>query len=126
MNQTFGKEYKLKSTKQIDILFKSGTWETKLPLKIVYLKQANKKNSSFNCGFSVPKKFFKKAVHRNYLKRILREIVRKHKIELQSTFNEPVSFMLVYSSKEILNYTKIENLFKSILKLIKTKHTIDE
>lgn len=122
MNQTFGKEYKLKSTKQIDFLFKIGSWEIKHPLKIVYMKQIFEDNSSFKCGFSVPKRFFKKAVERNYLKRLMREVVRKHKIEIQNTFNEPVVFMLVYSSKEILSYSKIEELFKTILKSIKLKH----
>ncbi len=126
MNQTFGRVYKLKSTKQIDSLFKTGTWEIKYPLKIVYLKQTNEDNSSFKCGFSVPKRFFKKAVERNYLKRLMREIVRKHKTEIQEAFSEPVIFMLVYSSKEISNYLKIEYLLKTLLKSIKLKHSIHE
>ena len=52
---------------------------------------------------SVPKKFFKRAVKRNLLKRRLREAYRTRKAVL----TRPVDLMLVYSSAEIADSAAI-------------------
>jgi len=54
---------------------------------------------------SVSKKFFKRAVKRNLLKRRIRESYRKQKHHLKVTGGTDVLFM--YSTKEIMSYEEI-------------------
>jgi ribonuclease P protein component len=77
-------------------------------------------------GVSVSKKYFKKAVDRNYFKRVLRETYRLNKHLLIDNLDQPYSFMLFYQSKDRLSYeeinTKTIQLFeKFILQLKKAE-----
>ncbi len=67
---------------------------------------------------SVPKKNFKRAVKRNLLKRRIRESYRKNKILLQLPQDTTVNFMLVYVSKDLLEYSYIERKLKEVLEKI--------
>lgn len=62
---------------------------------------------------SVPKKFFKRAVKRNLLKRRIRESYRKQKHNL--TVEGGLDVLFTYSTKEILNY---EEIYASIGQII--------
>ena len=64
---------------------------------------------------SVPKKNFKRAVHRNLLKRRVRESYRKNKEITIQNGNRSVNMMFVYISKDILEYSYIESRVKDIL-----------
>ena len=54
------------------------------------------------------KKYFKKAVDRNYFKRVLRETYRLNKHLLIDHLEKPYAFMFFYQSKERLSYQEIE------------------
>lgn len=68
---------------------------------------------------SVPKKNFKRAVKRNLFKRRIRESFRKNKSILGDGTGCDILF--IYTTKEILEYTFVENSVKKILSEIASK-----
>jgi len=104
---TYPKSEKLKSKTTIDLMFREGKSVSKYPLRLVYSKSTFGENPEFKMGVSVSKKYFKKAVDRNYFKRVLRETYRLNKQLLRENLQEPYSFMLLYQTKDRLSYEEI-------------------
>lgn len=115
MDQSFGKEEKLKSKKLIDILFQEGKSLKAYPLKLVYLPITNPEITSFKTGVSVPKKLVKTAVGRNRIKRLMREAFRKNKYLVINNSSQAYALMFIYISREELS---MEHLNKAMLKLL--------
>lgn len=69
---------------------------------------------------SVSKKFFKRAVKRNLLKRRIRESWRrqKHMLNLEGNFD----ILLIYSVKEILPYEEIYSSIGQVIENLNAKH----
>ena len=69
---------------------------------------------------SVSKKFFKRAVKRNLLKRRIRESWRKqkHLLELEGNFD----ILLIYSVKEILSYEEIYSSIGQVIDALNAKY----
>lgn len=107
MNQTYPKHEKLKKKKYIDLLFSEGRTVTKYPLRLVYVPVKDL-DVPLQMGVSVSKKYFKKAVDRNYFKRVLRECYRLNKDLLLNNLPEPYVMMFFYQTKERLSYQEIE------------------
>ena len=116
MNFTYPKSEKLKSKKTIDLLFSKGKSVSKYPLRLVYIEcdfdTAKSKESEtkqkIKMGVSVSKKYFKRAVDRNYFKRLLREAYRLNKHLLIDHLEKPYAFMFFYQSNDRLSYQEIE------------------
>jgi len=102
----------LKGDINIEVLFDSGKRVSSSFLNCVYL--LNKEDSRF--VVSVPKKNFSLAVNRNKLKRVLREIIRKHSKEIMSFGGG--WFMFIYSSENVISFLEIEKDFNLIIKKI--------
>lgn len=123
MNFTYPKNEKLKSKITIGLLFSEGKSVSKYPLRLVYysgaLDNPEVQGQKIKMGVSVSKKHFKKAVDRNYFKRILRETYRLNKHLLVDDLDQPYAFMLFYQSKDRLSYeeinTKTIQLFEKFL-----------
>ena len=125
MNFTYPKSEKLKSKNTIDLLFSEGKSVSKYPLRLVYVETRFKENLPIKMGVSVSKKHFKKAVDRNYFKRVLRETYRLNKHLLLDNMEKPFAFMLLYQSKDRLPYEEINTitiqLFEKFLTAVKDK-----
>lgn len=123
MNFTYPKNEKLKSKITIGLLFSEGKSVSKYPLRLVYysgsLENSETSGQKIKMGVSVSKKHFKKAVDRNYFKRVLRETYRLNKHLLLDNLDKPYAFMLFYQSKDRLSYeeinTKTIQLFEKFL-----------
>lgn len=119
MNFTYPKNEKLKSKTTIGLLFSEGKSVSKYPLRLVYHAGALGDNEKMKIGVSVSKKYFKKAVDRNYFKRVLRETYRLNKHLLKDNLDQPYAFMLFYQTKDRLSYeeinTKTIQLFEKFL-----------
>jgi ribonuclease P protein component len=107
MNFTYPKNQKLKSKITIGLLFTDGKSVSKYPLRLVYHSGALSDGQKIKMGVSVSKKNFKKAVDRNYFKRILRETYRLNKHILNNNLEKPFAFMLFYQTKDRLSYDEI-------------------
>ena len=108
MQFTYPKHEKLKSKTTIDLLFTEGKSVSKYPLRLVYVENSELNTELIKMGVSVSKKYFKKAVDRNYFKRVLRETYRLNKHLLIDKLEKPHAFMFFYQSKERLSYQEIE------------------
>lgn len=122
MNTTYPKHEKLKSKNTIDSLFTEGKSVSKYPLRLVYVPLNDIDKSSIKMGVSVSKKYFKKAVDRNYFKRVLRETYRLNKTVLLQNTNQKFAFMFFYQTKDRLSYQEINEktiaLFEKFTKSI--------
>ena len=118
MNFTYPKSEKLKSKITIDSLFSKGKSVSKYPLRLVYVESdfGIKENScqKIKMGVSVSKKYFKRAVDRNYFKRVLRETYRLNKHLLIENLEKPYAFMFFYQTKDRLTYQEIETKTKQL------------
>ncbi|WP_418264414.1 ribonuclease P protein component [Flavobacterium faecale] len=123
MNFNYPKEEKLKSKIKIGLLFSEGKSVSKYPLRLVYYAGAVGDDSRTQIGVSVSKRNFKKAVDRNYFKRVLRETYRLNKHLLLDNLDQTYSFMLFYQTKERLTFEEINaktiQLFEKFLLQIK-------
>ena len=112
MNFTYPKSEKLKSKITIDALFSKGKSVSKYPLRLVYVESnfgiAEGSDQKLKMGVSVSKKYFKRAVDRNYFKRVLRETYRLNKHLLIDNLDKPYAFMFFYQTKDRLSYQEIE------------------
>ncbi len=132
----FPKTERLKSTQQIDLLFREGKSFFAPPVKCYYrlLKPETpalseillKKGSvaSVKAGVSVSKRNFKKATDRNRIKRLMREAYRLHKahlFELVHNREEQLEIFLVYTDKSMPAFSLLEEKIKySLRRLIRT------
>jgi ribonuclease P protein component len=109
MNFTYPKNEKLKSKITIGLLFTEGKSVSKYPLRLVYKAGSLNESEKIKMGVSVSKKNFKKAVDRNYFKRVLRETYRLNKHLLIDNLDQPYSFMFFYQTKDRLTYEEINS-----------------
>lgn len=107
MRNTYPKHEKLKSKTTIGLLFSEGKSVSKYPLRLVFAPISDDDETHIKFGVSVSKKYFKKAVDRNYFKRVLRETYRLNKALLLDNMEQPYAFMFFYQSKERLSYDEI-------------------
>lgn len=104
---TLGKEERLKSRKIIEQLFKEGKLFTTFPFRIIWKYQAEPNSYPLQAGFTVSTKYFKKAVDRNRIRRLMKEGYRLQKYPLQTTLdnvNRQLVIFIIYVGKEIPEY----------------------
>lgn len=115
---SYPQQEKLKNKTDIALLFEQGKWFSYKELCIISLKKENLENPKV--GVSVSKRFFKKAVDRNRVKRLLREVYRLNKGLYKETFGEQSLAMLFYRSPKLpQHYQDIEALFFQLCNEIK-------
>jgi ribonuclease P protein component len=120
MDYSFSKSYILSKQIDIDELFSKGKRIRNQAFTMLYQK-VPLTVSPFQVLISVPKRKIKKAVDRNYLKRCMREVVRKNKELLicqENVAEKSVHFAIIYNVDSKLDYSNIEkhllDLFKKI------------
>ena len=106
----FPKKEKLKSRKQIEKLFSEGRRFSNFPLRVLWLVSPGEKEPGLQVGVTVSSRYFKKAVDRNRIKRLLRESIRLQKHSLQHTVTREgkcLQLFLIYNSNEMPEYTDV-------------------
>ncbi len=118
MDQSFGKAYKLCSKKAIDSLFEEKKSVKNYPFVLTYAFQELATEKTFQVVISAPKKIFRKAHDRNRIKRLMKEVIRKKKLILEDFLlekNKQLALFLIYTSKEELKYTVLEQKMEQLL-----------
>lgn len=125
MNQKYPALEKLKQKREIDFLFGKGKWLTCGNLRIISIDLEKIPAEDFTAsnqkvGVSVSKRYFKKAVDRNRIKRMLRELYRLNKELFTSAFGAQSLSMLFWVSKEKpVDYKSLEENFKKLCEMPK-------
>jgi ribonuclease P protein component len=123
---SLGKSERLKSRKQIDILFESGKKITQFPFRLLYLTEPG--TGELKAGFTVSSRNFPRAVDRNRIKRLSRESYRLQKNELENSVLKngfKLSLFFIYTGKEIISFSEISNSINEVLiKLMRALHAV--
>lgn len=115
-NFKYPKAKKLKKNTEISLLFEKGKWRTNGNLRIIILKDKPATPvESTKFAVSVSKKYFKKAVHRNRIKRLLRECYRLNKNLFKESFGDKTIAMLFWASSEMPE--KFQDVEEQFIKL---------
>ena len=120
---SYGKKEKLKRRKLLEEIFSKGKSFTIHPIKVFYLRPSQALDFPVKAGVGVSSKYFKKAVHRNRIKRLLREAYRTEKILLHEYLNnhdKQVIIFLLYVDKVLPDYATVKTKMQLVLnRLIK-------
>ena len=93
---TLSRNERLKSRKQIDLLFRQGTHLNIFPLRVSYIAGSESREEPLQFGVGVSGRWFKKAVDRNRVKRLVRESWRVQKNGLKKILLEKQMNMIVF------------------------------
>lgn len=125
MPATYSKKEKLKSKKLIGQLFAEGKSVSAFPLRLVFLPTIFDDNVKAKTGVSVSKRHFKRAVDRNRIKRLMREVYRLNKVNYFNNITTQYAFMILYIGKDIPTLTQVEtrmnDLFEKFLTSISSE-----
>ncbi|MEM1123651.1 MAG: ribonuclease P protein component [Bacteroidota bacterium] len=126
MSLKFSKKEKLKSRKAIQQLFQARQSIHVFPLRVIWQKMKTPlSRAPAQFAVSVPKRAFAKAVDRNRIKRIIREVYRLHKTAVYEALprveGEQFGLMFMYSGKREPTFAEIEKALKKLIKLFPKK-----
>ncbi len=116
---TFKKEERLKSRKIIGSLFKEGKSFSMFPLRLVWKSIDAAQKSPIQFTVSVPKRSFPKAVHRNQIRRKIREAYRLQKHLLYEAIAEDDQqyvMMFLFIGKKAMTYQEIDRAVNKVIK----------
>jgi ribonuclease P protein component len=120
---SYNKFEKLKSRKQIELLFAQGKSISSFPVKVFYLPVEHTPEHPVQVGVGVSARNFKKAVDRNTIKRRMREAYRLHKLPLHEHLiakQKSVAVFILWIDKQLPTTAALEDLMPGVLeKLIK-------
>ncbi|MEX0997173.1 MAG: ribonuclease P protein component [Flavobacteriaceae bacterium] len=113
MKFSYSKAEKLKSRKVIESLFTEGKSVGFFPLRLFYIELPETENTK--TAVSVSKKNFRLAVHRNQIKRLLREAFRLNKHLIIENSSKKYALLFLYVGKEIPHFHQLDASIKKLM-----------
>ncbi len=114
----FPKNQKLCSEKEIERLFKTGSFISESPFKIIWQLQKTTENATVKALIVVSKKRLKLAVERNFIKRRIKESYRLQKKILESFLKKhgfQLNLAIIYQDDKLLDYRIIEMKINTLI-----------
>lgn len=117
---SLSKSERLCSKILIEELLTSKLSFVKYPFRIVIKESSDPSEFPARIAISVSKKKFKRAVKRNYIKRLVREAYRLNKPEFYQhiTPGHTIDILIIYLDHEIPDFVKTEKAIKNGLRKI--------
>ena len=113
---------RLKSRTQIEAAFKSGLTVKAYPLLLVYQRvERSEGQPQAQVGFVAPKKAFRRAHDRNFVKRRMRESYRLGKADFYRWLTEREQCwqgMLIFTGRELPTQTELDRTWRKLLRRI--------
>lgn len=108
--QGLGKPEILRSPEAISALFRKGSRIRQGGLILVYgpVDTPEITTLGMKVAFAVPKRTHKLAVHRNRLKRLMREAYRKNRARLNPPAGESLGLLFIYQGRGLCTYSQME------------------
>ncbi|MFY7757710.1 MAG: ribonuclease P protein component [Flavobacterium stagni] len=119
----YPKQEKLKRRKLIERLFTEGESVGQYPLRLVFLP-VPEEQEALQIAVSVSKKYFKKAVDRNYYKRMLRECYRLHQYRIKDHLTQPYAMLFFYQTRDRMDFATIERKTQQLFDKWVTSQTL--
>lgn len=120
VDNSFGKKEKLKSQKRITQIFEEGKSITSYPLKLIYIFLPDNE-VCIKVGVTVSKRNFKSAVHRNRIKRLLREAYRLNKALVFNNTDANFAFLFLYLGRDMPTFEQLNQKMRLILNKLKVQ-----
>ncbi len=121
---TFSKQQRLKSRKKLQQVFAGRKAVFAENIKVLYLAEDADKGF-VQCGVGLSGRYFKKAVDRNRVKRLLREAYRLQQhplVQMAEKNNKQISVFILYTGKQLPQYDRLfESVGIALQKLIQSK-----
>ena len=112
----FPKSNKISSIRRITEIFRNGSVIYNYPFKALYLPN---NTAESRVVISVPKRVFKRAIKRNYIKRLIRESLRLQ--HFSTFFNVGIDICLIYTDKELPSFKLINQKIEDVLEKIEKR-----
>ena len=123
MGSLFSKKERKFSKNRLDNLYKYGQRIYGQSLIIIWKYIETDTLIPVQLLISVPKKKIKKAVNRNYTKRIIREVYRLNKSHLINLFQRPIEVIIKYNKTSLPEFNKLETELLHLLNHDSFKNT---
>jgi ribonuclease P protein component len=118
VRETFSKAERLTSRKLIERLVEEGKSLSQYPFRLSWLETELKAGVPAQVAMVVSKRNFKRAVDRNRIKRLMREVYRKETANFYKTLtnkNVQCALMLLYMGKVVPDFAEVEKKLKLTL-----------
>jgi ribonuclease P protein component len=126
VRETFAKAERLTSRKLIEKLVEKGNSFSQYPFRLSWMKTELKEKVPAQVAMVVSKRNFKRAVDRNRIKRLMREVYRKEKANFYKTLtnkNVQCALMLLYTGKVVPDFAEVEKKLKLTLQRFEVQIT---
>jgi ribonuclease P protein component len=118
IRQTFPKAERLTSRKLIEKLVQEGNSFSQYPFRLSWLPAELKEKVPAQVAIVVSKRNFKRAVDRNRIKRLMREVYRKNKSGLHQILtnkNMQCALLLLYTGKVVPDFAEVDRKLRLTL-----------
>lgn len=122
---TLSKVSRIKKQKAIEALFAGGRRLVVAPFRVQYglQQKADDGSAHLQVAVSVPKRIFKKAVHRNRIKRLMRESWRLQKAPLEQRLQEQslqLQAFIIYTGNELPPFSFVSEKMAVVLQKLES------